>query len=39
MQEPQVKAGILASEKIVFTLTGLYTLPDGELVEESRKHA
>lgn len=30
--EPQVKVGILTAKSIDFTLTGLYTLPTGEIV-------
>lgn len=31
-QEPRVRVGILSAPAITFTLTGLYTLPSGEIV-------
>lgn len=31
-QEPRVKVGILSAPTVTFTLTGLYTLPSGEIV-------
>lgn len=32
-QEPQVKVGILSAGSISFTLTGIFTLPSGEITE------
>lgn len=35
--EPRVRVGILSSRKIKFTLTGLYTLPDGQMVSGTQE--
>ncbi len=35
--EPRVRVGILSSQKLKFTLTGLYTLPDGQMASGAQE--